>query len=61
MKTENKQAYLSNENVSVPLFKNKWVDRFTRTHIAIPVSVFFVYSSCLLYYTAVKTDLSWPG
>ena len=60
MKTEKKQAYLSNEDVSIPLFKNKWVDRFTRTHIAIPVSIFFVYSACLLYYTTIKTDLSWP-
>lgn len=58
MRTEKKQAYLSNENISVPLFKNKWLDSLTRTHIAIPVSMFFLYAIALLYYTKVATDLT---
>jgi sterol desaturase/sphingolipid hydroxylase (fatty acid hydroxylase superfamily) len=58
MRTEKKQAYLSNENISVPLFKNKWLDSLTRTHIAIPVTMFFLYAIALLYYTKVATDLT---
>lgn len=53
-----KRGYVSNENVSVPLFKNKWLDKLTRSHIAIPVSLFFLYAISLLYYTKIATELS---
>jgi sterol desaturase/sphingolipid hydroxylase (fatty acid hydroxylase superfamily) len=58
MSTNKSKAYVSNENISVPLFKNKWVDRFTRTHIAIPVSLFFLYAFGLILYTQMKTNLT---
>jgi sterol desaturase/sphingolipid hydroxylase (fatty acid hydroxylase superfamily) len=60
MEATPKKAYLSNENVSPVLFQNKWLDKLTRTHIAIPVSLFFIYSAGLLYYTQTSTDLSLP-
>lgn len=53
-----KSGFVSNENISVPLFKNKWLDKLTRSHIAIPVSLFFLYAIALLYYTKVATQLS---
>jgi 4-hydroxysphinganine ceramide fatty acyl 2-hydroxylase len=58
MEATPKKAYLSNENVSPVLFQNKWLDKLTRTHIAVPVSLFFIYSAGLLYYTQTSTDLS---
>lgn len=53
-----KTGYVSNENISVPIFQNKWMDKLTRSHIAIPVSLFFLYAAGLLYYTTVATDLT---
>ncbi|MFN7119579.1 MAG: sterol desaturase family protein [Saprospiraceae bacterium] len=53
-----KTGYISNENISVPLFQNKWLDKLTRSHIAIPVSLFFLYAIGLLYYTKIATELS---
>lgn len=58
MSNNKSKAYVSNENISVPLFKNKWLDRFTRTHIAIPVSLFFLYAFGLILYTKTKTNLT---
>jgi len=53
-----KSGYVSNENISMPLFKNKWLDKLTRSHISIPVSMFFAYAIGLLYYTKIATELS---
>jgi sterol desaturase/sphingolipid hydroxylase (fatty acid hydroxylase superfamily) len=53
-----KTGYLSNEDISVPIFQNKWLDRLTRSHISVPVSLFFLYAIGLLHYTSVATDLS---
>ncbi len=53
-----KSGYVSNENTSVPLFKNKWLDKLTRSHISIPVTMFFLYAIGLLYYTKTATELS---
>jgi len=52
-----RRGYVSNEDISVPLFKNKWLDKLTRSHIAIPVTMFFIYAIGLLYYTKVATEL----
>lgn len=58
MKPEkDKRAYISNENISPPLFGNKFLDSLTRTHIAIPVSLFFLYAAGLIYWTKTATDL----
>ncbi len=43
---------------SAKLFDNPFLEKFTRTHIAVPLSVFFVYSSALLYWNVTHTQLS---
>lgn len=58
MKQQKEKKYVSNENISPPLFGNKYLDALTRTHIAIPVSIFFIYAIGLIYWTVVATDLS---
>jgi 4-hydroxysphinganine ceramide fatty acyl 2-hydroxylase len=57
MKTTKKQ-FVSDENVSVQLFNNKLLDSLTRTHIAVPVSMFILYSAGLLWWTKQSTALS---
>ncbi len=58
MKTAKQKQYVSNENVSVRLFHNKFLDSLTRTHIAIPVSMFFIYAGTLIWWTKVATLLT---
>lgn len=58
MKLDKKKNFVSNENVSVKLFQNKYLDRLTRTHIAIPVTMFFLYAAGLIWYTKTATDLT---
>lgn len=58
MQARKPKQFVSNENVSVDLFQNKWMNRLTRTHVAIPVSMFILYAIGLLYYTKVATDLA---
>ncbi|MBL7793450.1 MAG: sterol desaturase family protein [Saprospiraceae bacterium] len=58
MKQAKARNYVSDENISVPLFQNKWLDKLTRTHISVPVTFFFVYAAGLLYYAAVATELT---
>ncbi len=57
MQPRKPKHYVSNENVSVDLFSNKWLNRLTRTHIAIPVTMFILYAIGLLYYTKINTEL----
>lgn len=40
------------------LFKNPLLERLTRTHIAVPVTIFFVYSCVLLYWSFSNTTLT---
>lgn len=40
------------------LFKNKWIEKFSRTHISIPISIFILYSGGLLYWSATYTSLA---
>lgn len=42
---------------SPDLFKNPWLNKLTRTHIALPVSIFFIYAAGLLYYTVAQVHL----
>ncbi len=51
------KQFQSNDNISPDIFKNKWLNYLTRTHVAIPVVVFFIYAAGLLYYTFEKTQL----
>jgi sterol desaturase/sphingolipid hydroxylase (fatty acid hydroxylase superfamily) len=40
------------------LFKNPVLEKLTRTHIAIPVGIFFIFAFVLLYWSITHTDLS---
>ncbi|HEX5171992.1 MAG TPA: sterol desaturase family protein [Cyclobacteriaceae bacterium] len=40
------------------LFKNPILERLTRTHISVPLIIFFIYSTVLLYWSATHTSLS---
>lgn len=40
------------------MFKNKFLNRLTRTHIATPIIIFLVYAVALLWYTVARTDVS---
>jgi len=58
MKTAKDKGFVTEENVSVDLFKNKWLNKLSRTHIAIPVTMFFLYAIGLIWYAKVATDLT---
>ncbi len=40
------------------LFKNPILEKLSRTHISVPLIIFFLYSSGLLYWSIAHTDLS---
>lgn len=40
------------------LFKNPILEKLSRTHISIPLIIFFTYSGALLYWSATHTSLS---
>src|SRR5262245_14816609 len=40
------------------LFKNPVLEALSRTHISVPLTIFFIYSSGLLYWSITHTDLS---
>jgi sterol desaturase/sphingolipid hydroxylase (fatty acid hydroxylase superfamily) len=40
------------------LFTNPVLERLSRTHIAIPLTIFFIYSTILLYWSITHTSLS---
>lgn len=40
------------------LFKNPILEKLSRTHIAVPVTIFFLYSAGLLYWSVTHTSLS---
>lgn len=42
------------------LFQNKFLESLTRTHIAIPISIFLVYSASLLVYSVRTVDVLSP-
>lgn len=48
----------ANEHESVALFRNKFLDSLTRSHIAVPVSIFFLYAAGLLWWTKAATQLT---
>lgn len=43
---------------SKQLFKNPILDKLTRTHIAVPITIFILYSAGLLYWSIVNTSLN---
>ena len=42
------------------LSNNAFIERITRTHISIPITLFIIYSGALLYYSAENTNLTIP-
>ncbi len=58
MKTSKYHNHAHDEHASVQLFQNKFLDSLTRTHIAVPVSMFFLYAAGLIWWTKVSTSLS---
>jgi sterol desaturase/sphingolipid hydroxylase (fatty acid hydroxylase superfamily) len=40
------------------LFKNPILEKLTRTHIAVPLTIFFAYAAGLLYWSVTTTTLS---
>jgi sterol desaturase/sphingolipid hydroxylase (fatty acid hydroxylase superfamily) len=57
MKTAKAKNFVTNDNVSPRLFDNKWLDMLTRTHIAVPVGLFFLYAAGLIIWTKKTTTL----
>ncbi len=53
-KQENKP---SNKGTKV-IFKNPILEKLSRTHIAVPISLFFVYSSALLFYSIYSVHMN---
>ena len=41
------------------LFKTKFLERLTRTHIAVPVSLFLLYATALFYFSLIELDKGW--
>lgn len=40
------------------LFKNPILEKLSRTHISVPITIFFLYSSGLMYWSITNTSLS---
>ncbi|MEL7532427.1 MAG: sterol desaturase family protein [Bacteroidota bacterium] len=57
MKTSQTKRYVSNEDLSIPLFENQLLNKLTRTHISVPVSLFIIYAGSLLYWTSAYTEI----
>ncbi len=58
MKNPKQKLLSSNEEASVRIFNNPFLDRLTRTHIAVPVSLFFLYAAGLVWWTKATTSLT---
>jgi sterol desaturase/sphingolipid hydroxylase (fatty acid hydroxylase superfamily) len=57
MKTEELKPY---NKGSKKLSSNPLIERLTRTHISIPITLFIMYSGVLLYWNVINTGLSLP-
>ncbi len=54
----NEKKTISNQNVSPDIFKNKWLNYLTRTHILVPIGMVVAFSGWLIYRSSVHTDFS---
>src|SRR5690606_37730278 len=52
------KSYTPHNKGTKQLFKNPILEKLSRTHISIPITVFFVYSGGLLYWSITHTTLS---
>ena len=44
---------------SKQLFKSPVLEKLSRTHISVPLTIFFTFSAALLYWSVTHTSLSW--
>lgn len=58
--TTNSQTYLPKNKGSKQLFSNPVLEKLSRTHISVPLIIFFLYSTGLLYWSVTQTSLSAP-
>lgn len=49
---------MKSNNAGIKVFKNPIIDKLTRTHISVPLTLFSIYSGALLYYSITHTELS---
>lgn len=46
-------------NDNSKLFKNRFLEAFTRTHIAVPIGLYLILSTYLLFYSKTELSLTW--
>lgn len=52
------RAHVPKNKGTKQLFKNPILEKLSRTHISIPLTIFFSYAAALLYWSVTHTDLS---
>lgn len=52
------RAHVPKNKGTKQLFKNPILEKLSRTHISIPLTIFFSYAAALLYWSITHTDLS---
>ena len=45
-------------NKSTKVFENKIIEKLSRTHISVPLTIFSIYSTVLLYYSITNSETS---
>ena len=53
-----KEQIIPKNKGSKQLFENPVLEKLSRTHISVPLTIFFTYSSALLYWSITHTSLS---
>lgn len=56
MKNQTQKKNISNENVSVALFRHKWIDSLTRAPFWAPITFLVLFATGLLYWSITRTD-----
>lgn len=57
MKTSKELKRISNENVSVPVFRNRFLDSLSRAPFPVPISYLVLYSSGLIFWSVTRTGI----
>ena len=57
-KTIKKQRYNPNHKGSKTLFSNRLLERLTRTHIAVPITLLLIYALSILLWACLRTNTS---
>jgi 4-hydroxysphinganine ceramide fatty acyl 2-hydroxylase len=61
------KKFASNENISIDLFQNRWLNYLSRTHILVPIGMVWLFAAWLLYHSgetagfALSQTLGWFG